>query len=166
MLRTRRRPPATPAPATPAPQPSSPAASDEPVLDGTDAEDVTGSVTVGTTSILPPPPEGLTPFRGRTAQVTAIPVQQIVAGAGFWIGPSESTRLFVLTSAETDASAALANGVLVSFEADVVANADDVTDYGLDPGTGEDLLGEQGSHLEVVENAAIRLMPVPGPSEG
>lgn len=138
------------------PEATATAQDEEAVVDGDNPEDLPGEVLVGSTSILPLPPEGLTPFRGRTARATLTVVQQVVGGSGFWVGPSEEDRLFVLLE-DGGELPGLAEGDLVSFEAEVVANDDDLSQYGIDEETGAELLDEQGSHLEALsEDVEVR----------
>jgi hypothetical protein len=138
------------------PETTATAQDEEAVVEGDNPEDLPGEVLVGSTSILPLPPEGLTPFRGRTALATLTVVQQVVEGSGFWVGPSEEDRLFVLLE-DGGELPGLAEGDLVSFEAEVIANDDDLSQYGIDEEAGAELLDEQGSHLEALsEDVEVR----------
>lgn len=60
------------------------------------AQPAVGPLMAGADPILPLPAEGLAPYAGRTVHGNAVPVQSVVADEGFWVGTSETDRVYVI----------------------------------------------------------------------
>lgn len=111
-----------------------------------------GTVTTGGEDLMiNPTAAGLKPYAGRPAVGTAVEVQSVPADEGFWIGSSETDRLWIqLTDTGGESDYRVKPGDQVDFTATVTRAADGfAAETGLSAAEGADQLTEQGSYLSV-----------------
>jgi len=115
-----------------------------------------GTVTVDGTPILPLPEAGLAEFAGGAAEGQSVPVQSVVSDDGFWVGSSETDRLFVfLDIGEAEPPPPLELGEPISISGTLEpAPADPETEFGIRAEDGLAQLMEQGYYLRVLSIAA------------
>ena len=116
-----------------------------------------GTVTSEGTTILPAPAGGLQTYATKGAQARSVPVQSVVADEGFWIGSSESDRLFVFFAADnagTESRVQVEEGQTISFDGVVKPIPQDVTTtFEVDEAEGAQQLRQQGHYIEIAPDA-------------
>ena len=116
-----------------------------------------GTVTSEGTAILPTPAGGLATYSGKAAQARSVPVQSVVADEGFWVGTSETDRIFVFFAADnagTESRVQVEEGQTISFDGMVKPiPADFATAFEVDADEGADQLEQQGQYIEIAPDA-------------
>lgn len=116
-----------------------------------------GTVTSEGTAILPTPAGGLAAYTGKGAQARSVQVQSVVADEGFWIGSSETDRLFVFFAADnagTESKVQVEEGQTISFDGMVKPIPQDFTTaFEVDAAEGADQLRQQGHYIEIAPDA-------------
>ena len=94
---------------------------------------------------------GLKPYDGQEATGNAVEVQSVPADEGFWIGSSESDRLWIqLTDTGGESDYKVKAGDQVGFTGTVTSAADGfAAKTGLTAAEGADQLTQQGHYLSV-----------------
>ncbi|RBY88280.1 hypothetical protein [Blastococcus sp. TF02A-26] len=122
-----------------------------------------GSVVAGGQSVLPlataaDPAAALAAVTGQQATGTAVQVLSVPADEGFWVGTSDTDRVWVqLTGEAGESPYQVQEGDTVDFEGTVVAHdAGFAGQVGVDPAEGADQLTQQAQHIEVAKSA-VRL---------
>ena len=92
---------------------------------------------------------------GETATATGVQVLSVPADEGFWVGASETDRVWVqLTGEAGESPYQVQEGDTVDFEGTVVAHDQAFAgEVGVDEAAGAAQLTEQGHHLEVAKSA-------------
>ena len=79
-----------------------------------------------------------------------VPVQSVPADEGFWVGTSETDRIWVQLIGIGESSYTIAAGNTVDFAGEVVASpAGFPAEVGVDATEGAEQLIAQGAHIEV-----------------
>ena len=119
-------------------------------------------VTAGGESVLdltarPDAAAALGALSGETATATAVQVLSVPADEGFWVGTSDSQRVWVqLTGEAGESPYQVTEGDTVDFEGAVVAHDEAfATEVGVDEAEGAAQLGSQAAHLEVAKSAVV-----------
>ena len=101
---------------------------------------------------------GLGGIAGETATATGVQVLSVPADEGFWVGSSDTERVWVqLTGAAGESPYQVQEGDVLDFEGAVVAHDQAFpTEVGVDEASGAAQLTEQGHHIEV-EKSAVQL---------
>ena len=121
-----------------------------------------GSLTAGGTSLLPVAqgagPNGELTFQvGKTATAQGVLVQSDPADEGFWVGTSETERVWVQLSGTDESGYVVQQGDRVDFTGQVAAHDPGfATQVGVDAAEGADQLGQQGVHIEVAKSELRR----------
>jgi hypothetical protein len=142
---------------TPAPAPSSAATAT--------AGAGQGSLTADGTSVLPlaqvSGPNGqLTSQTGKAATGQGVLVQSVPADEGFWVGTSETDRVWVQLSGTDESGYVVQQGDRVDFTGQVATHDSGfATQVGVDAAEGADQLGQQGAHIEVAKSELRRSAP-------
>ena len=91
---------------------------------------------------------------GETATATGVQVLSVPADEGFWVGASETDRVWVqLTGEAGESPYQVQEGDAVDFEGTVVAHDQAFAgEVGVDEAAGAGQLTEQGHHLEVAKS--------------
>ena len=94
-------------------------------------------------------------FAGQPATATGVQVQSVPADEGFWVGSSDTDRVWVqLTGEAGESPYQVQEGDTVDFEGTVVAHDEAfATEVGVDEASGAAQLTEQAHHLEVAKSA-------------
>lgn len=115
-----------------------------------------GNVTAADgTTLVPVPASGLAAYADQAVEARSVMVQSVVADEGFWIGPSETDRLYVEFATQDDTAAEeggvqIEEGQTLTFDGTLKAlPADFATSFGIDAAEGADQLGQQGHFVEV-----------------
>lgn len=118
-----------------------------------------GALTAGSTSLLPVAaiagPNGeLTSQVGQQATSTGATVQSVPADEGFWVGTSETDRVWVqLTGGAGESGYTVKPGDRVDFTGQVIAHdAGFAEQVGVDAAEGAEQITQQGAHIEVVKS--------------
>ena len=123
---------------------------------------VQGALTADGTSLLPVAqvagPNGeLSSQVGKTATAQGVLVQSVPADEGFWVGTSETDRVWVQLSGTGESGYVVQQGDRVDFTGQIAAHDPGfATQVGVDPAEGAEQLGQQGSHIEVAKSALRR----------
>lgn len=123
---------------------------------GAGAAAASGSLTVNGESILPLSGGDLGRYAGQTVVARSVTVQSVPADEGFWLGTSETDRVWVqLTGGAGESVVTVRPGDRVSFDAgSVVATAPGFADQvGVTAEEGAQQLESQRQHLEVATSA-------------
>jgi hypothetical protein len=123
-----------------------------------------GTLTAGDSALLPlsgvaGPNGDLTALVGRTVTARSVPVQSVPADEGFWVGPSETDRVWVeLTVPPGESPYQVKPGQLVDFTGPMTGQG---TGYagqvGVDAAEGADQLGTEAAHV-AVQKADLRIV--------
>ena len=97
----------------------------------------------------------LAEFAGQPATATGVQVLSVPADEGFWVGSSDTERVWVqLTGGAGESPYQVQEGDTVDFEGTVVAHDEAfAAEVGVDEANGAAQLTEQGHHLEVAKSA-------------
>ena len=97
----------------------------------------------------------LAEFAGQPATATGVQVLSVPADEGFWVGSSDTERVWVqLTGEAGESPYQVQEGDTVDFEGTVVAHDEGFAgEVGVDEASGAAQLTEQGHHLEVAKSA-------------
>jgi hypothetical protein len=116
-----------------------------------------GTITSEGTAILPAPAGGLATYSGKGAQARSVPVESVVADEGFWVGTSETDRVFVFFAADNAGSESrvqVEEGQTISFDGMVKPLPPDfATAFEVDAAEGVDQLEQQGQYIEIAPDA-------------
>jgi hypothetical protein len=83
-------------------------------------------------------------------------VQSVPADEGFWVGTSETDRVWVQLSGTDESGYVVQQGDRVDFTGQVAAHDPGfATQVGVDAAEGADQLGQQAAHIEVA-NSELR----------
>jgi hypothetical protein len=121
-----------------------------------------GSLSAAGTSPLPVAqvagPDGeLTAQAGKAAAAQGVLVQSVPADEGFWVGTSETDRVWVQLSGTDESGYVVEQGDRVDFTGQVAAHDPGLaTQVGVDAAEGADQLGQQGVHIEVAKSELRR----------
>lgn len=136
-------PAATAAPAGPA-GPAAPAAGAAGTV--TSGDTVLVGTAAGSTTTTP---AALTSFVGKPATAQLATVQSVPADEGFWVGTSDTNRVWVQLTGAGESPQTVKAGDHITFTGTVVANpAGFPAQVDVDAGEGADQLTSQGAHLE------------------
>jgi len=105
------------------------------------------SLRSGSTPLLPVPSTGLASFAGRTATGTSAVVQSVVSDEGFWVGPSEQDRVFVMLAVQGESPQQITAGQRLSFTGTVERLVRDPASFGVEPAEGAKQLSSQGAYV-------------------
>ena len=114
-----------------------------------------GVLTAGGTSLLPlatvaGPGGSLTSLVGQPAAGSGVTVVSVPADEGFWVGSSETDRVWVQLTGTGESGYVVQQGDQVEFTGTVVAHDPGYAEQiGVDPAEGAEQLAAQGAHLEV-----------------
>jgi hypothetical protein len=114
-----------------------------------------GVLTAGGTSLLPlgtvaGPDGSLTGLTGQPAAASGATVVSVPADEGFWVGSSETDRVWVQLTGTGESGYVVTQGDRVEFTGTVVAHDPGFAgQIGVDPAEGAEQLTAQGAHLEV-----------------
>lgn len=119
-------------------------------------------VTAGGESVLdvtarPDAAAALGALSGETATATAVQVLSVPADEGFWVGTSDSQRVWVQLTGEVGESPyQVTEGDTVDFEGAVVAHDEAfAAEVGVDDAEGAAQLTAQAAHIEVAKSAVV-----------
>ncbi|RBY89083.1 hypothetical protein DQ244_15075 [Blastococcus sp. TBT05-19] len=100
-------------------------------------------------------PAALAGVTGQPVTGTAVQVLSVPADEGFWVGTSETERVWVqLTGEAGESPYQVTEGDSVDFQGTVVAHAGGfAAQVGVDDAEGAAMLDGQGQHLEVAKSA-------------
>ena len=121
-----------------------------------------GSLTADGTSLLPVAqgagPNGELTFQvGKTATAQGVLVQSVPADEGFWVGTSETERVWVQLSGIDESGYVVQQGDRVDFTGQVTAHDPGfATQVGVDAAEGADQLDQQAAHIEVAKSQLRR----------
>ena len=121
-----------------------------------------GTVTAGDTSVIPltagaDPAGALTALAGQPAQGTAVQVLSVPADEGFWVGSSDTERVWIQLTGEGESPYQVQAGDIVDFQGTVVPNPSGFSEQtGIAEADGAMQLTQQGHHIEV-DKAAVSL---------
>ena len=114
---------------------------------------VAGSLTAGADSLFDAArsgDRGLAALAGQTATGHAVPVQSVPADEGFWIGSSDSDRVWVQFTTGAESAVTITPGQLLDLHGPVVTHgADFAAKAGVAAADGAEQLTRAGAHLEV-----------------
>ncbi|WP_113801747.1 hypothetical protein [Blastococcus sp. TF02-8] len=114
-----------------------------------------GTITAGDTSVLPltagaDSAPALAQVSGRPAQGSAVQVLAVPADEGFWVGTSDTERIWVQLTGSGESPYQVQEGDTVDFQGTVVAHSSGFAQQvGLEEAEGAAQLDAQGHHLEV-----------------
>jgi hypothetical protein len=115
------------------------------------------ALTVGDRPLLPlsgiAGPNGeLTELVGQTVAARGATVLSVPADEGFWVGTSETDRVWVRLSGPDESGYVVTQGDRVDFTGTIQAHdASFAGQVGVDPAEGADQLNRQGAHIEVAK---------------
>ena len=121
-----------------------------------------GPLTAGGTSLLPlqqaaGPGGDLSRYLGQPARADGVRVQSVPADEGFWVGTSETDRIWVQLTGTGESGYRVRRGDRVDFTGRVVPTPPGFAQrVGLSAADGAEQLQRQQAHLEVAKNA-VRL---------
>jgi hypothetical protein len=120
-----------------------------------------GTITANGTAVLPAaganPGGALAAFAGQPAQGAAVQVLLVPADEGFWVGSSDTERVWVQLTGEGESAYQVQAGDTVDFEGTVVAHPGGFSEQvGITEADGAAQLTQQGHHIEV-DKAAVSL---------
>ena len=121
-----------------------------------------GLLTANGASLLPVTqvsgPNGqLTSQAGKAATGQGVLVQSVPADEGFWVGTSETDRVWVQLSGTDESGYVVQQGDRVDFTGQVATHDPGfATQVGVDAAEGADQLGQQGAHIEVAKSELRR----------
>jgi hypothetical protein len=121
-----------------------------------------GSLTAEGTSLLPVAqgagPNGeLTSQVGKAATAQGVLVQSVPADEGFWVGTSETDRVWVQLSGTDESGYEVQQGDRVDFTGQVTAHDPGFpTQVGVNAAEGADQLDQQAAHIEVAKSQLRR----------
>jgi hypothetical protein len=102
--------------------------------------------------VLPGSADQISRSGAATATASQVRVESVVSDGGFWVGESDSDRVFVRLRTDGESPFQIEAGQTVSFEGEVTENPSDVeAGLGVTAAVGADLLQQQGRHVEVDE---------------
>jgi hypothetical protein len=109
-----------------------------------------GSITAGGKDLIGAAAAGSIAYLdGKTVSANGVAVQSVVNETGFWVGTSETDRVFVETENAGDGTSLdLTAGDTVSFDGAIEKNLEAET-YGLRAGAGAEQFRKQGYHVRV-----------------
>jgi hypothetical protein len=115
---------------------------------------VPGSLTAGTASLFAAAQSGgLLALVGQTAIGHAVPVQAVPADEGFWIGSSETDRVWVQFTASAESAVTITPGQVLDLRGPVVPHGPDFArKAGVAAADGAEQLTREAAHLEVDPN--------------
>jgi hypothetical protein len=94
----------------------------------------------------------LTAQAGKTATARGVLVQSVPADEGFWVGTSDTDRVWVQLNGTGESGYVVQQGDRVDFTGQVTTHGPDfAVGVGVDAAEGADQLGGQGAHLEVAK---------------
>jgi len=141
-----------------APPESSSSSADSSASGDGGAAGAAGSITVGDRSVLDlaagaDAASALAGLEGQDATAAAVQVLAVPADEGFWVGSSESERVWVqLTGEAGESPYQVEEGDSVDFTGVVVGHGEGfASEVGVDEAAGAGQLTEQGSHIEVAK---------------
>jgi len=148
--------PSSSASAAAAPTTTAPAATAGPAGPAAPAAGAAGTVTSGDTVLVgtaagstTTTPAALTSFVGKPATAQLATVQSVPADEGFWVGTSDTNRVWVQLTGAGESPQTVKAGDHITFTGTVVANpAGFLAQVDVDAGEGADQLTSQGAHLE------------------
>ena len=95
----------------------------------------------------------LTPVVGKTVTARNVVVQSVPADEGFWLGASETERVWVQLGGTGESGYVVRQGDRVEFTGRVVANDPGfAARVGVDSAEGADQLTRQAAHIEVAKS--------------
>lgn len=140
----------------PDPDPGSdPDPNPDPDPDSDPDPDPDGKLTAGGTSLFPLSESAaadgsLTEYVGQPAVATGVTVLSVPADEGFWVGTSDSDRVWVQLIGTGESPYTVRPGDTVLFNGEVVAHgADFPSNVCVGRNNGSELLAAQGAHIEV-----------------
>lgn len=112
----------------------------------------TGTLTAGPTSLLPlaaaAPDGSLATYVGQPATAAGVMVLSVPADEGFWVGTSDTDRVWVQIVGNGESPYRVKTGDVVDFTGSVVTHAKKFADrVGVDEAEGAQLLGQQRAHI-------------------
>ena len=148
--------PADPGAAAPGSAPDAGTSSGAPAAGGAGAAaGGAGALTANGTPLLPldtvaGPDGSLTGFVGQPAAGSGVTVVSVPADEGFWVGTSETDRVWVQLTGTGESGYVVTQGDRVEFTGSVVAHDPGYAQQiGVDPAEGAEQLTAHGAHLEV-----------------
>lgn len=151
--------PASPEPTTP-PEPT---VSAEPTTPPTDGGVGSAPLTAGGTALLPldeaaGPGGDLSEYVGQPAEGRGVTVQSVPADEGFWVGDSESDRVWVqLIGKAGESDYEVEKGDTVDLDGEVVETPSGFAEeVGVDGSEGAEQLEQQKAHIET-EKSSVKL---------
>jgi hypothetical protein len=154
-----------------APAPPAPAEDGDPAEPGDDAaatgpqepaapseaDPDAGSLSAGDVAVFPlaEPNQDLTDYLDAPVRASRAPVQSVVGGSGFWLGPSPQERVWVRLVPAEGLEQPLEPGTLVQFEGARFVPHDEAfpASVGVAPEAGAEQLAAQRAHVEVPASA-------------
>jgi hypothetical protein len=114
------------------------------------AESFAGAITAGGTPLLALPEGGLSTFAQQAVEAGDAPVQSVVSDEGFWVGPNEGQRIFVVLPTQGEESAPRIEPGQHLQIAGTVRRLPETwgETFGVSPAEGAALLAEQGHYIE------------------
>jgi hypothetical protein len=95
----------------------------------------------------------LTPVVGKTVTARNVMVQSVPADEGFWLGPSETERVWVQLSGTGESGYVVRQGDRVELTGRVIANDPGFANrVGVDAAEGAEQLTRQAAHIEVAKS--------------
>ena len=95
----------------------------------------------------------LTPVVGKTVTARNVVVQSVPADEGFWLGPSETERVWVQLGGTGESGYVVRQGDRVELTGRVVANDSGLAArVGVDSAEGADQLTGEAAHIEVAKS--------------
>ena len=121
----------------------------------------TGTITAGGATVLPltgSSTGSLSQYSGETAKTTSVSVQSVPADEGFWVGASDSDRVWVqLTGKAGESPYKVKTGDSVTFTGKIVKNSTGFADsVGVTAKEGKSQLDAQGYHIDAPK-ASLKL---------
>lgn len=118
-----------------------------------------GTLTAGTTSLLPltaqaDPAGALGAVSGQDVQGTAVRVLEVPADEGFWVGTSDSERIWVQLTGDGESPYQVEAGDVIDLQGTLVPHAAGfAAQVGVTDAAAAAQLDEQGHHVEAAKNA-------------
>lgn len=151
---------------TPTTTPSTPSSSpsDDSASASTGTQGSPGALTIGSTALLSGTTAGgsadvadLTRYSGQQATATAVTVESVPADEGFWIGSSDTQRIWVQLTGSGESPFTVKAGQKATFTGRVTAHdAGFPTKVGVTTAEGADQLVAQKQHVQV-ERSAVKI---------
>ena len=117
-----------------------------------------GALTADGTALLPlasaaAADGSLVKYQDTAADGKSVRVESVPADEGFWVGTSETDRVYVQLTGTSESGFTVKPGDIVTFTGQVAANAADFpAKAGVDAAEGADMLTTQAVHIEVPRN--------------